>query len=100
MQTDEPLLYLGVQRDDNELSLTDLAETKAMVRAHSTKIGATTASVETKLGSTKQITYAKARYKAKIATWILKEQQDIDKILYDFYTKTTKNMKTFPYILL
>ena len=74
MQTNEPLLYLGGQRDDNGLSQTDLAETKEMVRAHCAEVGATAASAETKLGSTKLVTYAKARYKGKIATWTLTEQ--------------------------
>ena len=37
---------------------------------------------------------------AQIATWTLKEQEEIDKIFYTFHTKTTKNMKTFPYDLL
>ena len=76
------LLYLGGQRDDNGLKQTELAEIKAMVRAHCAEVGATAASAETKLGSTKLVTYAKARYKAKIATWSLKEQQEIDKILF------------------
>ena len=71
-----------------------------MVRAHCAEVGAPAASVENKLGSTKLVTYAKARYKAKIATWTLKEQYDIDKIFYAFHTKTTKNMRTFPYDLL
>ena len=79
MQTDEPLLYLGGQRDDNGILQTDFAETKAIVRAHCTEVGATAASAETKLGSTKLVTYATARYKVKIATRTLKEQQDIDK---------------------
>ena len=100
MHTDEPLLYLGGQWDDNGLSKTELDDTKAMVRAHCAEVGATAASAETKLGSTKLVTYAKARYKGKIATWTLKEQEEIDKIFYAFHTKTTKNMKTFPYDLL
>ena len=73
MHADEPLLYLGGQRDENGLSKTDLADTKAMVRAHCAEVGATAASAETKLGSTKLVTYAKARYKGKIASWSLKE---------------------------
>ena len=60
MQTDEQLLYLGGQRDNNGLLRTDLAETKAMVRAHCAEVGATAARAETKLGSTKLVTYAKA----------------------------------------
>ena len=62
-----------------------------MVRAHCAEVGATAASAETKLGSTKLVTYAKARYKAKIATWTLKQQYEIDKIFYAFHTKTTNN---------
>ena len=56
MQTNEPLLYLGGQRDNNGLSETGLADTKAMVRANCAEVGATAASTETKLGSTKLVT--------------------------------------------
>ena len=56
MHTDEPLLYLGGQRDDNILSKTDLADNKAMVRAYCAEVGATAASAETELGSTKLVT--------------------------------------------
>ena len=65
MQTDKPLLYLGGQQDNHGLSRTDLSETKAMVRAHCAEVGATAASAQTKLGSTKLVTYAKTRYKGK-----------------------------------
>ena len=71
-----------------------------MVIAHCAEVGATAASAETQLGSTKLVTYAKARYKDKIATWSLKQYYEIDKIFYAFNTKTTKNMKTFLYDLL
>ena len=56
MHTDEPLLYLGGQRDDSFLSKLDLADTKAMVRAHCAEVVATAASAETLLGSTKLVT--------------------------------------------
>ena len=46
---------------------TDLADTKEMVQAQLAEVGATAASAETKLGSTRLVTYAKARYKANIA---------------------------------
>ena len=85
-----PLLYLGGLWDIDGLSHTDLREMKEMVIAHCAEVGATAASAETKLGSTNLVTYDKARYKAKIATWTLKEQYEIDKIFYAFYTKTTK----------
>ena len=93
---DEPLLYLGRQRDKNGLSKADLADTKAMDRAYCAEVGATGASEEIKLGSTNLVTYAKARYKGEKATWTLKEQEHIDKMSHAFRTKTIKNMKTFP----
>ena len=70
---DEVLAYLGGQWDINGLSHTDLAKRKEMVRAHCAEVGATAAGAETKLSSTKSVTYAKARYKAQIATWSLKD---------------------------
>ena len=78
--TDEALAYLGGQRDGTGQSKTDLADTKAMVRAHWAEIGATAASTGTKVGSTKLVTYAKARYKAKLSSWSLRELEEIDKI--------------------
>ena len=80
VHTDEALVYLGGQRDENGLSKTDLIDTKAMVRAHCAEIGATAASTDTKVGSTKLVTYAKARYKAKLSSWSLRELEEIDKI--------------------
>ena len=47
------------------------------------------------MGRIKLVEYAKARYKAKISSWTLRELYEIDKIFYAFYTKATKNMKTF-----
>ena len=88
------------QRQNDGLSRTDLKETKKINRAHTAEVDATAASAKTKLGSTKLVTYAKARYKAKIVTWTLKQQYEIDKIFYAIHTKTTANMKTFPYDLL
>ena len=73
---------------------------KTLVRADCVEVGATAASAETKLVSTKLVTYAKARCKAKKTIWPLKEQPEIVKIFYAFHTKITKNLKTFPYDLL
>ena len=64
---DEALEYLGGQRDESGQSRTDLAETKKMVLAHCAKVGATAVSTGIKVGSTKLVAYAKARYKAKLA---------------------------------
>ena len=61
-----------------------------MVKAHCAEVGATAASAETEMGSTKLVTYAKARYIEKVATWTLNKQYKIDKIFYAFHTKTTK----------
>ena len=52
MQTNEPLLYHLGQRDDNGFSQTDLANTRAMVKANCIEVGATASRVETILGST------------------------------------------------
>ena len=52
-RTDKALAYLGGQRDRTGQSKTDLAETKAMVRAHCAEIGATAASTGTKVDSKK-----------------------------------------------
>ena len=57
---DELLAYLGGQRDIYRLSHTDPAETKEMVRAHCDEVDATAVCAETKLDSTKLVTYAKA----------------------------------------
>ena len=47
MHADEPLLYLGVQQNENRLYKTDLADTKAMVKANCAEVGASAASAET-----------------------------------------------------
>ena len=58
MHADEPLLFLGGQREENRLSKTGLADTKVLVKAHCAEVGATAASAEKNLGSTKLVTYA------------------------------------------
>ena len=45
-------------------------------------------------------TYAKIRYKGKLAATTLAELIGIDKIFYKIHNKAIKNMPTFPYNLL
>ena len=63
---------------------------EALVRAHCAEIGAAAASTNTKMSSTNLVTYAKARYKAMLSSWSLRDLEDIDKMFYSFPTKATK----------
>ena len=88
--TVEALTCLGRQRDGTGQSKTDLTETVAIVKAHCAEIGVTAASMDTMSGSSKLVTYVKARYKANLSPWSLMELEDIDKLFLSFYTKVTK----------
>ena len=76
MHNDKALEYLGGQQDEIRQIRTDLAYTKFMVRAHCAKIGATAASTNKKVDSTKLFTYAKARLKAKLASSFLHDLEE------------------------
>ena len=58
------------------------------------------ASTDKEVGSTKLVTYAKARYKAKLSSWLLWDLEDIDKLFYSFHTKAIIHMRAFLYDLL
>jgi len=97
---DGTLEYLGGKYDSDGSTRTVLEEVKHIANTHCAEIGNTAASAVTKTRCLSMTTYAKIRYRTKLASTNLTELDEIDKIFYKFHTKTTKNMRSFPYDLL
>ena len=77
-----------------------LADIKEIALTQCAEIGNTAATRLTKIACSNMTTYAKIRYKGKLAATTLAELIGIDKIFYKFHNKAIKNMPTFPYDLL
>jgi Ulp1 family protease len=97
---DGTLEYLGGKYDTDGKARTVLDEIKQTASSHCAEIGNTAASAVTKLRCSSMTTYAKIRYRSKLASTYLTELDEVDRIFYKFHTKTTKNMGSFPYDLL
>ena len=77
-----------------------LSDIKEIASTHCAEIGNTAATGLTKIACSNMTTYAKIRYKGKLAATTLADLIGIDKIFYKFHNKAIKNMPTFPYSLL
>ena len=94
------LEYLGGKYDMHGDSVATLSDLKTIAITHCAEIGNTAATGLTKISVANMTTYAKMRYKAKLAALNLVELRVLDKTFYKFHTKATKNMRSFPYDLL
>ena len=99
-QNDGTLEYLGGLRDVDGSSRTELEVMKDIAKKHCAEIQICAASSATKIGIVDTSTYGKLRYKGKLMSTTLTELQQVDKIVYKFHTKATKQMATFPYELM
>jgi hypothetical protein len=97
---DGTLEYLGGKYDTDGSSRAVLEELKKTAISHCAEIGNTAASAATKIKCSALTTYAKIRYRSKLASLNLTELDEIDRIFYKFHTKATKNMVSFPYDLM
>ena len=97
---DGTLEYLGGKYDSDGSARSVLDEIKYIANSHCAEIGNTAASAVTKVRCLSMTTYAKIRYRSKLASTYLNELDQVDRIFHKFHTRTTKNMGSFPYDLL
>ena len=97
---DGVLEYLGGKYNMLGDPKATLADIKEIALTQCAEIGNTAATGLTKIACSNMTTYAKIRYKGKLAATTLAELIGIDKIFYEFHNKAIKNMPPFPYDLL
>jgi hypothetical protein len=97
---DGVLEYLGGKYNMCGDAKATLSDIKEIALTQCAEIGNTAATGLTKIACSNMTTYAKIRYKGKLAATTLADLIGIDKIFYKFHNKAIKNMPTFPYSLL